>query len=284
MSGRTVSVLATASEAENAAVRLVLDRFASCLAGLEAKRPEFRFLAAGGQAGALVGDHVDIVVTSLLRDAPETDEVWAETEARLRHHYAESTKGGARHYLCTVFRHIGHDQPPALRARIRKLNLLAIELSREMGVFVVDIDRCLADVGAFAYATDFRLAGDFAIEAVAREMGMTFLGTGFDAPFTQAARERLRTMVADWQPPRAVAVEHDFSLRREPRITGQAGLAGARFQTREARAAEYLRRFVQGQLPMHTVAKATAAVVKRDGVAGFTRLAWKSLRQTLPRR
>jgi hypothetical protein len=284
MSGRIVSVLASASDSENAAVRLVLDRFAECVAGLDTKRPEFRFLSEGARGQPSVDDKADIVVSSLLPEVLVQDEAWADTEARLRLRCAEAAKGGARHYLCTVFRHIGHDQAPGLRARIRKLNLLAIELSRETGVFVIDIDRCLADVGAFAFATDFRLGGEFAVEAVAREIGVTFLGTGFDAAFTQAARERLKAMLADWQPRRAVVVDHDLSLRREPRIAGQAGLAGARFQTKEARAAEYLRKFVQGQLPVHTVARATAAVVKRDGVAGFTRLAWKSIRQTLPRR
>jgi hypothetical protein len=76
-----------------------------------------------------------------------------------------------------VFRHTGAGDPALAlrrRIRIRRLNLLAAEISREYGAFVADIDRQLADVGARRLETDYRLqdaaAADLAGDAVAVEV------------------------------------------------------------------------------------------------------------------
>ena len=127
-----------------------------------------------------------ILVTSLLPELAALDEPWSETERRLRERYSRLGRDTGRVvYLCTVFRHIDPDQAPAvatkLRVRIRRLNRLAVELSRETGVFVIDLDRAFADVGGRSLQTDYRLRGPRALEAAADCIATTLLATGLDA-------------------------------------------------------------------------------------------------------
>ena len=278
MSGPTILIAVADLAVETAALRLALDRFSDCLADLGPKAPEFRLLdpVAGGEDAPL--EQANIILSSLLSEAQIQDQApWAETEARIRQRYLGIAKTGPRHYLCTVFRHVPPDALPSLRARIRKLNLLAAELSRETGIFIIDLDRSLADVGARAYATDFRLGGPYATEAVAREIAATFLGTGFDAALAREARDRLKAMMADWQPAHAPVV--DLSAAFRP--TGPANSTLTQFSTAEAKAAEFLRQALRGQLKPRAVVQAAATVIRRDGMGGFAKLAWKGLRKTV---
>lgn len=109
-------------------------------------------------------DAPTLVLTSLLGEMDRLDEPWADAEARLRARYAALSAGGRRVvYVCTLLRHIGEDLSRATRdarrVRLRRLNLLAVELSRELGLIVVDIDRDLAALGAASLETDYRPGG-----------------------------------------------------------------------------------------------------------------------------
>ena len=286
MSGPAILIGTVDLTVEVTALRLVLERFSDCLADLGQKAPEFRLLdpAAGGEDAPV--EQANIILSSLLSEAQIQDQAtWAETEARIRQRYLGIAKTGPRHYICTVFRHVPADAPPYLRARIRKLNLLAAEISRETGIFVIDLDRSLADVGARAYDADFRLGGPYATEAVARDIATTFLGTGFDAALPREARDRLKAMVADWRPAHAPA--DDLSAAFRP--AGAAKSAYPQFSTAEAKAAEFLRQALRGRLRPRAVVQAAASVIQRDGLGGFAKLAWKGFRKTvagkgLPRR
>ena len=62
----------------------------------------------------------------------------------------------------------------------RRLNLLAIEVSHRCGVFVVDIDKIFAHVGARQIETDFRLAGRKAAETAGYAIVAAILAGGLD--------------------------------------------------------------------------------------------------------
>ena len=67
--------------------------------------------------------------------------------------------GHDRVLICNRFRHIGPDARQSEVERIRRLNRLAIELSRHLSVEVIDADRLLALCGARTLAADVRGAG-----------------------------------------------------------------------------------------------------------------------------
>jgi len=90
-------------------------------------------------------------------------------------------------YICTVFRHV----PPAsesfsrkqrqwLQERIRRINLLAIEISQATGVNVIDLDRAMTYVGAKILQTDFMLSGKLGAEVAGDVIATTLISTALD--------------------------------------------------------------------------------------------------------
>lgn len=86
--------------------------------------------------------------------------------------------------VCTIFRHVDPALPPdrreALRERIRRLALVAIEISHDTGANVIDLDRTLAHVGGRALASDCRLQGAAAVEVASRTVVRSLLALGQD--------------------------------------------------------------------------------------------------------
>jgi hypothetical protein len=124
-----------------------------------------------------------IVIASLLPEVANYQEPWSEVESRLRQRYRTlmSTEGNVV-FLCTIFRHVasGDGVDQLRRIRIRRLNLLAIELSHETGLFIIDLDRSLADIGACKLNTDYLLGGQYASEAAAKFVALAVLSAGLD--------------------------------------------------------------------------------------------------------
>ncbi len=142
-----------------------------------------------------------VLVTSLL---PEVDrgEAWPETEARLREVYATLSGRGDPVFICTVLRHAGDgDRQVALerRVRIRRLNALAAELSREYGAFVIDIDRVLADVGAGRLGTDYRLNGTAAADLAGKAIATDIVVNGLDAVASFQVQDVAKAELAQYQ-------------------------------------------------------------------------------------
>ena len=98
--------------------------------------------------------------------------------------------------LCTVFRHVAPpigdagDALPAKRERIRRLNLMAIDLSHDTGAGVVDVDRAFSHVGARSLATDHRLTGRAAAEVAAHTIVAGILAAGLDDVVPPDVQER----------------------------------------------------------------------------------------------
>jgi hypothetical protein len=160
-----------------------------------------------------------VIVTSLLNEVDRINETWVETEARLRSSYQSlCNDSGPGVFVCTVFRHISDDCPPEVavlrRIRIRRLNLLAAELSREMGLLVIDIDRDLADVGARSLETDYRLSGPYVPEMAGKSIAMALLLVGLDELVPVETQEAARELVRAYRPP------HGPLATSRPRMIG----------------------------------------------------------------
>lgn len=109
-------------------------------------------------------DPRSIIIVSLLPDL-FADEAWSQTHGRWRAQATPLAADGAPPvFLCTIFRHIGAAPGNPAIERLRRLNLLATELSRDFGFNIVDIDRIFAHFGARELVTDCRLTGPVAAE------------------------------------------------------------------------------------------------------------------------
>jgi hypothetical protein len=126
-------------------------------------------------------------------------------------------------FLCTVFRLVHDDADPTVTIeRIRRINLLAAELSQATGVFVVDLDRALAHVGGRTVGADYRLASVTAQAAAGHVIAATLLSAGLD-PFVPIdlvdhAKASLGVWQLDITATRAAAIAdaaRDFAARRD---------------------------------------------------------------------
>src|SRR5271165_6099251 len=145
--------------------------------------------------------HVAIAITSLLPELENLEEAWPEAEKRLRAAYHSAAQhSDLRLFVITIFRHVAPEEwgekTARLRVRIARLNLFAAEISRETGCNVIDIDRVLADIGAQALHTDYRLGGAYAVEAVATNIVLTLLSLGLDEYAPYEIQEATRATIA----------------------------------------------------------------------------------------
>jgi hypothetical protein len=143
-----------------------------------------------------------IIMISLLPEVANYRDSWVEVEKRFRERcQALMSADGAVVFLCTVFRHVatGDSADPARLVRIRRLDLLAAELSRESGLFIVDLDRSLADIGASKLRTDYRLDGEYASQAAGKFIALAVLAAGLDAYLPFEVQDAARATVANVQ-------------------------------------------------------------------------------------
>lgn len=223
-----ILIQAMVSPAEQPAIRQAAEMLSAALskAAGAAYRIDCAFPAAFDQLHR--SGKTAIVITSLLGNATAIDERWQATEDRLRSEYrALCEDGRLLVFICTVLRHVAADSSPeqvmARRKRIGKLNLLAAELSRETGLFVIDIDRSLADIGALPLQTDYRLAGPYAAGAVAKSIATTLLSAGLDAFVTVELQEAARDLIAAYEPPRAAAAMPKMRMPGAGGVTERSG-------------------------------------------------------------
>src|SRR5450631_4533314 len=156
-----ITLAAFVAENERAAIRSAATHIAKALS----QAAETPWTCEGVFSSALeslpAGGENTIIVTSFLPQLENVDEPWPKAETRLRSAYAKLAESGAPVFICTVLRHVGGEPDPekaqALLIRIRRLDLLAAEISRASGTYVIDLDRLLADAGASRLQTDFRL-------------------------------------------------------------------------------------------------------------------------------
>jgi hypothetical protein len=270
-----LSILALATVEENAAIGMAMTRVSEVVfeSGTSA------FAVTTGTLSEAAGLSADLAIASMLPEAEAAEEPWPTTEHRLRKAIAGLRQNVRKLYICTVFRHAPGPDGRARLARIRKLNLLALELSRETGAFIVDVDRMLADAGARSYEADYRLTSPLATEAVAREIVRTLVATGFDAAYPRPAQEGLSKMLDGWRPPRATP--QGATTRASDPPARNAVAIRADFYTLDDQAAFALRRLIRGQIPLREGFRLAASMIRTHGVKGAMTTAWRDVRRLL---
>jgi len=154
-------VAATAHEDQRAAMAAAAEMLSRYVGfALGAEWPVFLRLIAPDDAEIPPGI---VLVASLLEDGALHDPIastrarWVERIGRYR------SAGHDRILLCNLFRRVEGPagEGPGIE-QIRRLNRMAIGLSRELGVEIVDIDRLFALCGGRAIGADYRGGGEMA--------------------------------------------------------------------------------------------------------------------------
>lgn len=151
-----------------------------------------------------------IRVVSLLPFATAIERPWSEVAEQLQTAFTSLAETGDPVFVLTVFRggtDRGADAGQALLQRIRRLNLLATELSRVHGALVVDIDRVFADIGGVRLGTDYRLTGDLAAQVAGRELALVIVANGLDLFVPYEAQKRAAAWIEAQQAPLRLATE-----------------------------------------------------------------------------
>ncbi|CAN5503828.1 hypothetical protein BH10PSE17_BH10PSE17_25540 [soil metagenome] len=285
MSGRPVLIRATATAAERAALLVATQRIAQCLATTPAAALQLACEFAGSPSQD--PREPDIVIESMLPEVDSLAEPWPACEARLRARLGELARQHRLLYLVTAFRVIGGDAAPAmaaaLRVRIRRLNRLAIELSRETGAALIDVDRSLADLGAHTLATDHRLDGPFATEAVTRCLAQALLATAFDdhvsATDLDAAQIHLARLAVPW-PDTGAALADAARLRMVTvRSAGGRAQSAQFFSNPESRIGQHLRGLASGQIGLWDGVARLYRAIRHHGARRCAALLWHGFTQ-----
>jgi hypothetical protein len=136
-----------------------------------------------------------VIVLSLLPDV-DSEEPFAETEARWRARLAQLAKGAAPVLICTVFRCLADRRSPdgfERVERIRRLDRMAADLSHDLGATVVDIDRAFAHIGGRVLQTDYRMSGRLAAEVAGHTLVLCILSLALDDVVSPEVQDRART-------------------------------------------------------------------------------------------
>ncbi|MEJ0015596.1 MAG: hypothetical protein WDN25_03365 [Acetobacteraceae bacterium] len=146
---------------------------------------------------------------SLLPFVLDMRDAWPDAREKLRAVCAAAhDRAGSDVFLTTVFRCLRPDiaapeHLAALRMRLHRLNLLAVELSQTLDVSIFDLDRVLSDVGGERLAADARLDSPAAVAMSAETIAWTLLNCSMDGPAAggavaaesvAAARDRFATL------------------------------------------------------------------------------------------
>jgi hypothetical protein len=160
-------------------------------AGAAQARVELVFAAADAPVAAASGT---LVVASLMTELSRGEEPLESTTRRWLAHLGDLASQGTPVYLCNVFRHAAErardGRPTPLLDRIRRLDLMAIQLSRDTGAGVIDIDRAFAEIGARALGCDWRLQGALAARVAGHTAARCFLSHGLEAWLDAGLQER----------------------------------------------------------------------------------------------
>jgi len=232
-----------------------------------------------------------MLITSLVPELQESGEPWPEAEQRLRKTYAALCEAGNPVFICTILRHVDDgEEAEETRVQIRRLNLLAADISRETGAYVIDTDRVLANIGARWLKTDYRLAGNAAAEATGHFMALTLVNNAVDAfvPFEvqEAAREILTANRPSVARPEGTRLE--VTIKQDLRSMGQ----GRRKQTvlpvvyteRQVYAGWYMKQVLGGKVSAGEIFQRAVQVVRLHGVRGSVALVTSLLFRQLQRK
>jgi hypothetical protein len=222
----------------------------------------------------------------MLDDAQRLDEPWPTTEAALRERVERlASAPDVTVLLMTVFRRVSEDTPPddqlRLRRRIRRINLLAAELSHDLGVFVIDIDRALADIGAQNICAGHRLGGEAAAAEAGGVIAQALFDTGLDmwapASVQAEAEQKMETEIARHRAvrrPTLGAADAAVSIGRRVQHAQLSAPAGDR-------AVVMLRGVLAGRVSMQDGWRILSRAVSKRGLAQSLSLAAGAARRVM---
>jgi hypothetical protein len=172
-------------------------------------------ISVAPNAAALLDHPSDgaITLASLIPELDALETQWPEAEATLRATYETFSAAGDPVFICTMLRHVPpteEDAQPRL-LRLRRLNLLAAELSREFGCFVIDLDRILADLGGRQLQTDYRLGGDVVVDHAANSIAICVAANALDAVASFEVQDAARAYLEANKPATSLATDIKLS-------------------------------------------------------------------------
>jgi hypothetical protein len=191
---------AVLDEAERPALTATKEQLEECLGTAAGIRWPIRLVFRESVSAIDWSERPTVVLASFLPMVARRGEPISSIEARWRTDFgALMERAVPAVFVCTVFRYVANEAingSPDMRLltveRIRRLNLLAAELSHDVGISVIDFDRVFAHFGARALRTDFRLAGAVAAEVAAHTTVSSILAAGLDDFIPPDVQERAK--------------------------------------------------------------------------------------------
>jgi hypothetical protein len=202
-----IHIEAVVDDAEHPALVAAAEQLRECVAAASDAPGDVLLRFAPSLDAIEVHEPATMVIASLLPEVSRDDAI-ASIESRWRAQLSSMPSSPALSvFLCTVFRHVPRDASSqhangreSTPERIRRLNLLAAELSHDTGAGIIDIDRAFAHLGARALTTDYRLSGPIAAEVAAHTIVASVLSAGLDGTLAPEILERaMQFQGALWQ-------------------------------------------------------------------------------------
>ena len=122
-----------------------------------------------------------ILIASLIEDVMRKEPIETTTRRWQERIERWSHRGISRILLCTLFRNVsGPVKGEVDIERLRRLDMMALYLSRNEGIEIVDVDRLFAWCGARTLGTDYRCLGPRAAELGGHAMVATIFAGSLD--------------------------------------------------------------------------------------------------------
>ncbi len=283
-SARSIPILAAVTPNERAIVEAAAARLAAALkdATSEAWTCSCSFVLDLGS----IPEPTDpsVIVTSLLLPLERLEAPWPDIERDLRSSYSALCETGNPVMICTVLRHVGSsvdsEKADRLRRRLRQLNLLATELSREYGALVIDLDRTLAHIGARRLKTDYRLGGEIASDVAANALALGIVANALDVFVSVEAQDAARVVLEarrpivdeapEFRPAELVALGKGRRKQRASTVVDQV---------QENHVGWLVRQVVKGQIAPGEAANRLVQAVRRRGARESASLLFSGIAQ-----
>jgi hypothetical protein len=198
-----IALVALALEAEWPGLVAGAEQLSDCLGQAAARSWPVRLERLAPDAEVPAARAPTAIIVSLLAEAERVEEPFGQTEARWRGRLIRLLDLGAPVFVRTVFRHIADRAnagtvSPVLE-RIRRLNLMAAQLSNELGAQVIDIDRAFAHIGARALQSDYRMGGVLAAEVAGHTAAWSLLSGGLDEAVDPELQDKAKAVLGGLQ-------------------------------------------------------------------------------------
>jgi hypothetical protein len=212
-----------------------------------------------------------ICIISLAKWLPTLETPWIEVEAEIGRVFDDMSKHNLKVVVLTIFRHVDFGEDFTMNqqrlVRIRRLNLIATELSRKFGVFVADIDRDLADIGGRVLGTDYRLGGAAALAAASHSLTACILINALDgiasiehqdaALAAHLARKLNFSVVSEAIPTDVIRLGRGRRKQRVALITGEI---------QRDHASRLVKQVLSGQIGLRAALQKLTSAIRRRGL------------------